>query len=281
LLTDKSEREGQQDAISVEASRGVPAPADVFRTLSYTWHAFLGFAQAERGPQALLKRKQKQSSTQAAQAQHYGTEENSPVPKRVRVVREGQAVLALPRYKGEGREQSNVDGEEEEKRGIEDAVRQVLRIPQDSPVTYKSSEQKAALYAVVRGFSPLIVILPTGGGKTLLPVAAAVLDNATQQESDRPSVTILVLPFRALTTMPRRIMHDPRQNRYRAWRRNAHNGKTRGRTTKTAPQLEAIEPHTIAIIAFCFGGEIYGTKIMYCAIKIALEYELAGHIVTE
>ena len=36
---------------------------DVFRTLSYTWHAFLGFAQAEREPLALLKRKQKQSSS--------------------------------------------------------------------------------------------------------------------------------------------------------------------------------------------------------------------------
>ncbi|KAF2022509.1 hypothetical protein EK21DRAFT_19721, partial [Setomelanomma holmii] len=64
-------------------------------------------------------------------------------------------------------------------------------------VTYKSPEQKAALCAVVQGLSPLIVILPTGGGKTLLPVAAAVLDNAAPQESGRPSVTILVVPFRA------------------------------------------------------------------------------------
>jgi superfamily II DNA helicase RecQ len=101
-------------------------------------------------------------------------------------------------YEGEGRDRSNVDGEEEEKRGIEDAVRQVLGIPRGSPVMYKSPEQKAALYAVVRGVSPLIVVLPTGGGKTLLPVAAAVLDDATQQESGRPSVTILLLPFRAL-----------------------------------------------------------------------------------
>ncbi|KAF2023519.1 hypothetical protein EK21DRAFT_13467, partial [Setomelanomma holmii] len=65
-------------------------------------------------------------------------------------------------------------------------------------VTYKSPEQKAALYAVVQGISPLIVILPTGGGKTLLPVAAAVLDDAAQQKSSRPSVTILVVLFRAL-----------------------------------------------------------------------------------
>jgi hypothetical protein len=52
-------------------------------------------------------------------------------------------------YEGEGRDRSNIDGEEEEKRGIEDAVRQVLSIPGGSPVTYKSFKQKAALYAVV------------------------------------------------------------------------------------------------------------------------------------
>jgi superfamily II DNA helicase RecQ len=39
-------------------------------------------------------------------------------------------------------------------------------------------------------------VLPTGRGKTLLPLAAAVLNS--MQQSDRPSVTMLVLPFRAL-----------------------------------------------------------------------------------
>jgi superfamily II DNA or RNA helicase len=41
---------------------------------------------------------------------------------------------------------------------------------------YRSPEQKQALDAVVQGISLLIVVLPTGGGKTLLPLAAAVLD---------------------------------------------------------------------------------------------------------
>jgi CRISPR/Cas system-associated endonuclease/helicase Cas3 len=39
-------------------------------------------------------------------------------------------------------------------------------------------------------------MLPTGRGKTLLLLAAAVLNS--MQQSDRPSVTILVLLFRAL-----------------------------------------------------------------------------------
>jgi superfamily II DNA helicase RecQ len=120
------------------------------------------------------------------------------------VLREGQAALVLPAYEDEGREegerrgQSNVDREEKEKRGIEDAIRQVLGILPGSLVTYKSPKQEEALYAVVRGVSPLIVVLPTGGGKTLLPVAAAVLDDSAQQESGKLSVTILIIPFRAL-----------------------------------------------------------------------------------
>jgi superfamily II DNA helicase RecQ len=65
-----------------------------------------------------------------------------------------------------------------------------------SLLTYRSPEQKQALDAVVQGVSLLIVVLPTGGGKTLLLLAAAVLDD--MQQSDRPSVTMLVLPFCAL-----------------------------------------------------------------------------------
>jgi superfamily II DNA helicase RecQ len=170
---------------------------DVFRTLSHAWHAFLGFSLAERNPAALLKRKQ-ETSSQAVQAQHNGADVNRYTLKRVRTVREGQTALALPTYEGEGRGRSNVGREEEEKRRIEDAVRQVLGMLPGSPVTYRSSKQEEALYAVVRGVSPLIVILPTGGGKTLLPVAAAILDDVAQQERNRPSVTILVMPFRAL-----------------------------------------------------------------------------------
>jgi superfamily II DNA or RNA helicase len=62
-----------------------------------------------------------------------------------------------------------------------------------SLLTYRSPKQKQALDAVVQGVSPLIIVLPTGGGKTLLPLAAAVLNNI--QQSDRPSITMLVLPF--------------------------------------------------------------------------------------
>jgi superfamily II DNA or RNA helicase len=72
----------------------------------------------------------------------------------------------------------------------------VLSLSPSSLLTYRSPEQKQALDAVVQGISLLIVVLPIGGGKTLLLLAAAVLDG--MQQSDRPSVTILVLLFRAL-----------------------------------------------------------------------------------
>jgi superfamily II DNA helicase RecQ len=72
----------------------------------------------------------------------------------------------------------------------------VLSLSPSSLLTYRSPKQKQALDAVVQGVSLLIVVLPTGGGKTLLPLAVAVLNN--MQQSDRPSVTMLVLPFCAL-----------------------------------------------------------------------------------
>jgi superfamily II DNA or RNA helicase len=72
----------------------------------------------------------------------------------------------------------------------------VLSLSPSSLLTYRSPKQKQALDAVVQGISLLIVVLPTGGGKTLLLLAAAVLDS--MQQSDRPSVIMLVLLFCAL-----------------------------------------------------------------------------------
>jgi superfamily II DNA or RNA helicase len=72
----------------------------------------------------------------------------------------------------------------------------VLSLSPSSLLTYRSPKQKQALDAVVQGISLLIIVLPIGGGKTLLLLAAAVLDG--MQQSDRPSVMMLVLLFCAL-----------------------------------------------------------------------------------
>ena len=87
-------------------------------------------------------------------------------------------------------------GEKDREERLTDAVRQVLCIPAGQPVTYKSPDQKRALEAVIQGSSLVLVVLPTGGGKTLVPLAAAVLDN--QQQPHLPNITLLILPFHAL-----------------------------------------------------------------------------------
>jgi superfamily II DNA helicase RecQ len=57
-------------------------------------------------------------------------------------------------------------------------------------VTYRSPEQERALYAVINNESPVIVVLPTGGAKSLTFMRPACLPQA--------GVTIVVAPFRAL-----------------------------------------------------------------------------------
>ncbi|KAI7056165.1 hypothetical protein KC339_g18245 [Hortaea werneckii] len=76
-------------------------------------------------------------------------------------------------------------GEEELKRAMRKALRR-------DDVSYRSQEQKEALQTIVAGeqATPLIVVLPTGGGKSLLFMAPACLDD--------PGVTIVVVPYRPL-----------------------------------------------------------------------------------
>lgn len=61
----------------------------------------------------------------------------------------------------------------------------------DGPVRFNSPEQKEAVDAVLARETPLVVVLPTGGGKTLVAMLPAVIDPE--------GVIIMVTPFRALT----------------------------------------------------------------------------------
>ena len=78
-----------------------------------------------------------------------------------------------------------VMGEDE----IKKAMRKVLGCEE---VAFRSEEQREALRVIVSGEqrTPLVVVLPTGGGKSLLFMAPACLDD--------PGVTIVVVPYRAL-----------------------------------------------------------------------------------
>jgi superfamily II DNA or RNA helicase len=79
----------------------------------------------------------------------------------------------------------NTVGEED----LKNAMRKALC---RSEVSFQSDEQEEALKTIVfdEQKTPLIVVLPTGGGKSLLFTAPACLND--------PGVTIVVVPYRAL-----------------------------------------------------------------------------------
>jgi superfamily II DNA helicase RecQ len=72
-------------------------------------------------------------------------------------------------------------------RAIRKAMQQVLS--QDN-VSFRSAEQELALHAVINRQTPLVIVLPTSGGKSLLFSVPACLDDA--------GVTVVVVPYQAL-----------------------------------------------------------------------------------
>jgi superfamily II DNA helicase RecQ len=70
---------------------------------------------------------------------------------------------------------------------IEDGLHRLFG---DGAVGFRSQEQEEAVVAVLHGESPVTIVLPTGGGKTLLAMLPVVLEEE--------GVTIFIAPFRAL-----------------------------------------------------------------------------------
>jgi superfamily II DNA helicase RecQ len=76
------------------------------------------------------------------------------------------------------------------------ALQQVLG-KQD--VGFRSVEQEQALYAVLDNQTPLVVVLPTGGGKSLLFTLPAYIEEG---------VTVVVVPYQALIKDLVKRIHD-------------------------------------------------------------------------
>lgn len=150
---------------------------ETFRPLSERWHDFLGLTEQ---PNAMTARATTEilrvgASTIPNKRQHQHIDSSSGGGKLA-------GMAQKRRHKSPPATTS--DGEEEKLKG---AMQQALG---QLEVAFKSAEQEQAIRAVVYGQTPLVVVLPTGGGKTLLITVPACLPN--------PGVTIVVVPYRAL-----------------------------------------------------------------------------------
>ncbi|OAF98608.1 uncharacterized protein CC84DRAFT_1047274, partial [Paraphaeosphaeria sporulosa] len=134
-----------------------------FRPLSEAWHNFLGLGKQMNGGQV--------SSLQVRQTYKRQREpESTPA---------GQPLN--PHLKRAKLEPSNLQ------KNIKTAIQHVLK---SSEVSFKSGEQEQAIHTIVQGQTPLVVVLPTSGGKSLLFTVPASMPGAR--------VTILMVPFQAL-----------------------------------------------------------------------------------
>ena len=125
-----------------------------FRSVAEKWHRFLGLSSRQSPVVPILRR----SLSTACIA----SRPSSPPPTKRR---------------------QGGDAEEETRH----ALAQLL----GSHADFRSHEQKQALVEIHRGTSPLVVVLPTGGGKSLCFQLPASMTSSS-------SVTIVIVPFTAL-----------------------------------------------------------------------------------
>lgn len=131
---------------------------DVFGQVSYRWHTFLGLITVPPAP-STLKRKVEDISSEPTSC------------KRPRVLQ----LEGIPRL-GVGREQL-----------ILKALRTVLR---DDQAQFRTPQQEEAIRLVSAKETPLVIVLPTGGGKSLTFMVPAMLPGA--------GTTIVVAPYAEL-----------------------------------------------------------------------------------
>jgi len=138
---------------------------ETFRPLSELWHRFLGLGSSqqeeEKGVESGCGRTGKAGTKRGLEG---GVGQPWATPRTKRVERRD-------------------DGEER----LHKAMQQALGC---SEVSFRSFEQERAMRAVIDGRTPLVVVLPTGGGKSLLFMVPACLGD--------PGVTVVVVPYRAL-----------------------------------------------------------------------------------
>jgi len=197
---------------------------DTFRPLSESWHRFLGLQSRNRTLQTKTQKRKggemetpeaKKTSiswtgglmTPAATLGSRATSKQGPLvtpftaitdSRRSALVQssplQGFGATALPSSPPVASSPTRSSRPVRLKIGLEErekAVRKALGLAETTTVAYKSAEQEEALERIINGSdSALAVVLPTGGGKSLLFTAPACLDDA--------GITIVVVPYRQL-----------------------------------------------------------------------------------
>jgi superfamily II DNA helicase RecQ len=137
---------------------------DAFRPLSMLWHRFLG-VDGEAGG-----RRQEERA------------EERPVARKRRLVNSSfeTALRPIDRELRVGTTRES------------DVCRAMQRIFKTQNVGFRSVEQELAVHAVLDKQTPLVVVLPTGGGKSLLFMVPGCVEEG--------GMTVVVVPYRALIT---------------------------------------------------------------------------------
>ena len=160
---------------------------DTFRNLSCLWHDFLGLGE----PAAATAQDRSRSHGKRPS-------EGRPDGRQVQDVRTGSSPDRSPaRRHGVMPTPDPTQQTRAPPAGaLAAAARSVLGIEPGTPLRYRSAQQELGLTAVAEGVTPLLVVLPTAGGKTLLFTAVPAAER--RHLAGPPPVTIVVLPYRAL-----------------------------------------------------------------------------------
>jgi superfamily II DNA helicase RecQ len=137
---------------------------DAFRPLSMLWHRFLGVDGKAGG------RRQEERAEERPDA-------------RKRRLGDGSFETALQPRDREVRVNTTRES---------DVCRAMQRIFKTQNVGFRSVEQELAVHAVLDKQTPLVVVLPTGGGKSLLFMVPGCVEEG--------GMTVVVVPYRALIT---------------------------------------------------------------------------------
>ena len=193
LAASHSTKTGNNYGVTIDVLKRLTAESlEVFGQVSHRWHRFLGCggevctpqlvqtpaAAVGAGPKRKLEAGTAHDSSDGVGG---GSALAAPGKKRPRV-------LALERRPALESRDHHVPGEVED-RAILRALRAVLR---DDSARFRSPQQKEAVIAAATGQSPVVAVLPTGGGKSLVFMVPAMLSGS--------GVTVVVAPFAKLKT---------------------------------------------------------------------------------